>query len=112
MLTSGDVMRARLGKPAGREAGGERPVVVVTAQWVLDQAPNVVHVVPLTTMDRSFQSEVAVAADIHTGLRQSSAAQCQHLRSVATSRLTASTGRVTPDVLDEVRSTIADLLDI
>jgi mRNA interferase MazF len=41
MLTSGDVIRVDLGTPVGSEAGMVRPVVVVTAQRILEHSPRV-----------------------------------------------------------------------
>jgi mRNA-degrading endonuclease toxin of MazEF toxin-antitoxin module len=63
MLTSGELIVADLGEPVGRDAGFPRPVVVVTAQVVLAQGPNVVHVVPVTTTRRQFRSEVDLDPD-------------------------------------------------
>lgn len=112
MLTSGDVVDADLGQPVGREAGFPRPVVVVTAQVVLAQAPSVVHVVPLTTTRRGFRSEVEIDPDDRNGVGAPSAAQCQHVRAVATARLTGPIGNVGADTLAQLRETIADLLDV
>jgi len=112
MLTSGDVVYADLGEPIGREAGFRRPVVVVTAQVVLAQGPNVVHVVPLTSTRRGFRSEIDIDPDETNGLDSSSAAQCQHLRAVATERLGDPLGHVGPATLVQIRETIADLLDV
>jgi hypothetical protein len=39
MLNSGDVVDLDRGSPKGREAGLLRPVVVVTAQEILDNRP-------------------------------------------------------------------------
>lgn len=54
MLISGKVLLADLGEPVGREAGFPRPVVVVTADVVLAQGPNVVQVVSVTSTRRGF----------------------------------------------------------
>lgn len=112
MLSSGDVVHADLGEPAHREAGFSRPVVVVTAQVVLSQDPNVVHVVPLTRTRRGFRSEIDLEPDVLNGLDGPSAAQCQHLRAVSTSRLGEPIGHVGPAALTQIRETIADLLDL
>jgi mRNA interferase MazF len=112
MLTSGDVIEADLGKPVGREAGFPRPVIVVTAQVVLAQGPAVVHVVPLTSTRRAFRSEIDVEPDGANGLEVPSAAQCQHVRAVSTSRLGDSIGNVGSTTLLQIRETIADLLDL
>lgn len=63
MLSSGDVVELDLGLPSGREAGFRHPGVVVTAQRILDAAPSVVHVVPLTSTLRRFGSAVRVDAE-------------------------------------------------
>jgi mRNA-degrading endonuclease toxin of MazEF toxin-antitoxin module len=63
----GDVQLADLGEPRGREAGFARPVVVVTAQVVLDQGPSVVQVVPLTSTIRAYRSEVTIEPDPGNG---------------------------------------------
>ena len=112
MLISGDVVGADLGTPVGREAGFTHPVVVVTAQRVLDGEPSVVHVVPLTTTRRRFGSEVPVEANGGSGLERESSAQCQHVRSISTARVTQSRGNVGAIVLAQIREATGVLLDI
>jgi mRNA interferase MazF len=112
MLSSGDVVAVELGVPSGREAGLERPAIVVTAQRFLDEAPSVVHVVPLTTTIRPFRSEVALDPDTANGLTARSAAQCEHLRAVSAERLGAVRGNVGPVVLAQIRETIGVILDL
>lgn len=112
MLTSGDVVRLDLGTPIGSEAGLMRPAVVVTAQRVLSQGPRVVHVVPLTTTVREWASEVSVAPDIVAGVNRESAAQCQHVRAVSTARVVEPLGNIGPVLLQQIRETLAVLLDL
>lgn len=112
MLTPGDVIELDLGAPTGSEAGLVRPAVVVTASRVLRGEPNVIQVVPLTTTIRSSGTEVIVQPDPGNGLAAPSAAQCQHLRSVATHRSTRRIGNTGPAVLAQIRDTIAMLLDL
>jgi hypothetical protein len=57
-----------LGTPQGREADFARPVVVVTAQRVLDQGPSMGQVVPLTSKIRGYRSEVTIEPDPDNGL--------------------------------------------
>lgn len=111
MPNSGDVVDADLGVPAGHEAGFPRPVVIITAQRFLDRSPTVVHVVPLTTNLRAIGSEVPISPEA-SGLRTPSSAQCQHLRSVSPSRLSAPRGNVGPVDLARIRETVAVLLDL
>jgi mRNA interferase MazF len=112
MLTSGDVVDLDLGAPAGREAGFRHPVVVVTAQEILDESANVIQVVPLTTTLREFGSEVRVAAEVGTGLDVDSAAQCQHIRSVSVDRVETARGNVGSGALFEIRQVLSLILDI
>jgi mRNA interferase MazF len=111
MLTSGDVVELDLGIPTGREAGFPRPAVVVTAQAVLDQSPTVVQVVPVTSTVRGFRSEVYLEPGT-SGLERSSAAQCQHVRAVSTSRIATVFGNIGPVDLLRIRETLALLLDL
>jgi mRNA interferase MazF len=112
MLRSGDVLLADLGEPLGREAGFPRPVVIVTAQGVLDAHPSVVHVVPLTSTVRGHRAEIVLDPDTSNGLSERSAAQCQHVRAVSVARLDAVSGNVGPRALAQLREVLADLLDL
>lgn len=112
MLTSGDVIDLDLGSPKGREAGLRRPVVVVTAQEILDESANVVQVVPLTSTFRGFGSEVEISADESNGLEFDSAAQCQHIRSVSVDRAESVRGNIGVAVLAKIREVLALILDI
>jgi mRNA interferase MazF len=112
MRRCGDVQLADLGEPQGREAGFARPVVIVTAQLVLDQQPTVVHVVPLTSNIRRYRSEVSIEPDADNGLEVVSAAQGQHIRSIAVGRLADPLGNVGPQALTQIREIIADLLEL
>jgi mRNA interferase MazF len=110
--SSGDVVDLDLGSPKGREAGFRHPAVLVTAQRILDASPSVVHVVPLTSTVRPFDSEVLIEPDRHNGLSVVSAAQCQHLRGVSPRRILGVRGAVGAASLAQIRETIAVILDI
>jgi len=111
MLTPGDIVEIDLGTPMGSEAGLIRPAVVITAGRVLRGGPNVVQVVPFTRTLRRSAVEVIIDPDQGNGLAAPSAAQCQHVRSVATLRIMRRTGNVGPVYLAEIRETLAILLD-
>lgn len=112
MLKPGDVVELDLGMPVGSEAGLRRPAIVVTAGRVLSGKPNVIQVVPLARTVRRSATEVIIDPDEENRLAASSSAQCQHLRSVAMTRVQERTGNVGPVVLGEVRETIVLLLDL
>ncbi len=112
MLTSGDIVIVDLGAPAGREAGFRHPAVVVTAQRVIDAGAAVVQVVPLTSQVRGFASEVEVDAYPFNGLDRRSAAQCQHVRAVATGRIEDRLGNIGVSTLAQIREVLGLILDI
>lgn len=112
MLISGDVVHVDLGTPVGREAGYRHPAVVVTAQRLLDAGPSVVHVVPFTSTRRGFVSEIDVDADPHNGLDHPSSAQCQHVRAVATARVSEPVGNVGKSPLAQMREVLGLILDL
>jgi mRNA interferase MazF len=87
MPTSGDVIDIDLGMPEGQEAGFRHPAVFVTAQRILTTNPSVIHVVPLTSTIREFDSETTIGPEAINGLARRSAAQCQHLRAVSPARI-------------------------
>lgn len=89
-----------------------RPAVAVTAARILHGGPNVVHVVPLTRTLRGNGAEVVIEPDDRNGLSALSAAQCQHLRAVAVDRITTHIGNVGPVALQQVRNTLAVILDL
>lgn len=112
MPTQGDIVELNLGTPIGSKAGMLRPAVVVTAGRILRGEPTVIQVVPLTRTLRDSGAEIVVEPDRGTGLLAPSAAQCQHVRSVATSRCRSRVGSVGPVTLAQIRGVLALLLDI
>lgn len=112
MPTSGDVVELDLGLPEGREAGFRHPAVVVTAQRILNAEPSVIHVVPLTSSIRGFDSEVMIEPEEGNGLTSISAAQCQHLRAVSLGRIASVRGNVGASSLAQIRETISVILDL
>ncbi len=73
MQSSGDIVNLDLGRPEGRVAGYLHPAVIVTAQRILDAAPTVIQVVPLTSTLRGFHTEVVIGPDPANGLELHSA---------------------------------------
>jgi len=66
----------------------------------------------LTRTIRPSGTEALIDPDEENRLAARSSAQCQHVRSVATTRIQERTGNVGPVVLGEVRETVALLVDL
>ncbi|WP_446664948.1 type II toxin-antitoxin system PemK/MazF family toxin [Flexivirga sp. B27] len=88
-----------------------RPAIVITADRILHGGPNVIQVVPLTRTIRDSGAEVVIDPDELNGLGAVSAAQCQHIRSIATTRVGSRIGNVGPAMLRQVRSIVAIVID-
>lgn len=110
-MHSGDVVSVDFGVPVGSEPGFTRPAVVVTADLVLEGQPRTLHVVPLTTnTKRRLRSEVPVAA---SSLSRPSVAQCHLCTVIGVSRIgDEGVENVGPSSLAQIRSVIAELLDL
>jgi mRNA interferase MazF len=111
-LNSGDVAYVELGPPTEREAGYRHPTVIVTAQAILDASPTVVHVIPVTSTLRSYATEVELEPEPGNGLVVTSAAQCQHVRSVSPARLSEPIGNVGVVALTQIREMLAVVFDL
>ena len=78
---------------------------------MLDQAPTVVQVVPVTSTLRGFRSEVTLDPDAVAWIGGRTA-QCQQVRAVSTGRIATVIGNVGPVDLLRIRETLALLLDL
>ena len=112
MLTSGDVVDLDLGIPVAREAGFRHPAVVVTGQDILTQEPTIVHIVPLTSTNRGFKSEIEVEPDRHNGVENPCVAQAQQVRAISITRISQVRGNVGSVTLARIRDKLGLILDI
>ncbi len=108
------VFWADLNPTTGSEQSGTRPVLVVSAEAV-NQALNIVAVVPLTSMKpgrRVYSTEVFLPA-IETNLPKDSLALAHQVRTIAKKRLTDRCGEITDTVLrEEIRRALRLYLDL
>ena len=111
-MRAGDVITVDFGMPAGSGPGFEHPAIVVTADLIVTLRPRAFHVVPVTSnVQRAMSTDVPVDAD---GLTKNSVAQCHLLTIAEIERVNDDGGRgnVGPAALAQLRSVIADLLDL
>lgn len=100
-----------LGNPVGREQGGSRPAVVVSADPFNESQAGVVIVVPCTTRPRGLPSHVEVEPG-SSGLDEVSYAKCEDVKSVSEQRLVARLGAVGVDTQVEIGRALRFLLDL
>ena len=98
------------GRPTAYEQGaGSRPAVVISTNEFNDSGAGLVIVAPLTTAQRGYPSRVRIRPGA-SGLRETSWAAVEHLRSISVLRLREYRGDVEPPVLDEIERVMSFLL--
>ncbi|HEU5281429.1 MAG TPA: type II toxin-antitoxin system PemK/MazF family toxin [Gammaproteobacteria bacterium] len=87
ILTRGGVYLARLDLEKGAEIGKIRPVVVLTAQSVLDIKPPIAFVCPLSCQSQPAFSALHVFLPSRDNLEVDSYALVEHTRALSLQRL-------------------------
>lgn len=105
-MRRGDVVWVELGSPAGSEARGRRPAVIVSNDGANEAADmlgtGVITVVPTTTNIRRVQPYQVLLPGHACGLPSDSKAQCEQVRSVDVRRLSDPIGRIPTSLADEL----------
>ena len=86
-LSRGGVYLARLNPAKAAEAGKIRPVVILTSQVLLDVAPPILFVCPLSSQSQSAFSSLHVALSPRDNLHVSSYALVEHCRAISIQRI-------------------------
>jgi mRNA interferase MazF len=91
-------------RPVGHEQGGLRPAVVVGSRTHCQSPSHMAIVVPLTSRDRGLEHHVRIDSS-ESGVKQTSWARTDDIRSVSTDRLvrTAALGTASASEIEELR---------
>jgi len=107
----GEVWRVDLGNPIGHEQGFERPALVVSSdQW--NRHASTLTVLPLTKTKHDFPTRVEIEPDAANGLKVTSYARVEDIRSISDRRLVRRDGFVGLEVMSAVSRTIRLFLDV
>lgn len=106
-LQPGLLCWAWLDPVAGREQGGRRPVVVVSGRGYLRVVDSLFMVVPVTRVDRGWDNHVEVRAGEVSGF-----AMTEQVRTLSRGRLRGVVGAVPDEALREIRTWLADFLEL
>jgi mRNA interferase MazF len=90
--------------------GGHRPVVVVAGEGYLDAVTTLALIVPVTTVDRGWPNHIQLTGTV--GLESPSWAMTEQIRTISRTRLTQISGRVSTGCLREIRTWLADFLEL
>lgn len=96
---------------AGREQRGSRPALVVSSADYLASVRDLVVVVPLTSVDRSWPHHVRVAGD-RSGLSRASFAMTEQPRTISTTRISRRTGTADAATMRDVDRWLRDFLGL
>jgi len=100
-MRQGDIWFANLNPTKGSGQAGKRPVVIVSGD-TLNDALQIVIVVPLTSRIKSYPTCVTILANKTNGLMKDSEAVPFQIRTITKKRLTKKIGRVTASELREI----------
>lgn len=107
-IAPGAVVWAKPDPTIGREQTGNWPAVVVSSRAYIDIVTELLLVVPITTINRSWPNQVLLSGP--TGLSKPSYAMTEQLRAISRQRLTKMTGTVDHATLKSIMAWIADFL--
>jgi mRNA interferase MazF len=107
----GEVWNVSLDPTKGREQKGTRPAIVVSHNSFNRSVAELVVVVPLTTTYRGIPMHVRIDPP-EGGVKNSSFAKIEDVRSVSKERLLKRWGSVSPKTMAEVADRLRILLDI
>ena len=104
-MRAGDVVRVDFGNPARGEPGLVRPAIVVTSDEVLEFRQAAVVVVPCTSTQRGWLTEIR--------LEEFGVVQAHLPTSISVDRILEGVeGNVGPTVLRQIRELIGEILEI
>jgi len=105
----GDIWLVDFGTPVGDEQGHRRPAVVVSVDQLNASMAKLVIVVPVTRARRNLPSHIELEAQ-DAGLRETSYAKCEDVKSVSHDRLVHRIGRASEQAQRKITSVIVTLI--
>jgi mRNA interferase MazF len=107
----GELWFVDFGDPIGHEQGYRRPAVVVSADRMNASRAGLVIVVPVTTTRRGLPSHIEIEP-AGTGLKNTSYAKAEDIKSVSVERLVRRLGQARSDTMDRLGQVLTLLLDL
>jgi mRNA interferase MazF len=102
-LTRGGIYLARLDPARGAEVGKRRPVVVLTAQSLLEVDPPILFVCPLSSRSDPAYVSLHLALPARDRLQRPSYALIEHSRAISRQRLVSERlGMLTPGEINSI----------
>lgn len=111
MASRGEIWDVNVNPTRGHEQAGIRPALVVSADGLNHGRAGLVVVVPLTTKNRGIPLHVPIESP-EGGVRETSYAMCEAVRSVSADRLERPWGTVSAATIALVEDRLRVVLDL
>ena len=108
-MLQGEIWDIYLSPTKGSEQTGRRPAVIISGN-VMNTYLQVVIVCPLTTSIKNYKGNVVLEPTAVNGLKAPSEILTFHIRSVSKERFDRKIGDITKEQLNEVKSSLNDIL--
>lgn len=107
----GEIWLVDFGEPVGHEQGYRRPAVIMSHDRLNRSRAELVIVIPVTTTRRGLPSHIEIEPG-DSGLKHTSYAKAEDVKSVSTSRLTRRLGTISEDRLKRAEQALRLLLGL
>jgi len=108
-MKQAEIWNLNLNPVKGSEQAGFRPVVILSGN-LANEFLRTVIVCPLTTEIKGYKGNPVLEPNIKNGLKEKSEVLVFHIRSISKDQFVNKLGEVTPDVLEEMKKTLGDIL--
>jgi mRNA interferase MazF len=108
-MKQAEIWNVNLNPVKGSEQTGFRPVVILSGN-LANEFLRTVIVCPLTTKIKGYKGNPILEANLKNGLKEKSEILVFHIRSISKDRFVNKLGEVIPEVMEEMKKTLGDIL--
>jgi mRNA interferase MazF len=108
-MKQAEIWNVNLNPVKGSEQAGFRPVVILSGN-LANEFLRTVIVCPLTTQIKEYKGNPILEPNLKNGLKEKSEVLVFHIRSISKDRFVSKFGEVTPEVMEEMKKTLGDIL--
>ena len=113
ILTRGGVYLGKLNPAKHAEIGKVRPVIILNSQLILDSAPPVIFICPLSSQSQKEFSNLHYELSPRDNLRAKSYALIEHCRSISLNRIVyPRIGQLSKSELDNILNRLQRLVGL
>jgi len=110
-MKQGDIWFATLDPVIGSEQADYRPVIVVSGN-LMNTYGSVVYCCPLTSKIKNYAGNPILEPSTENGLKVTTEVMIHQMRSISIKRLKTKVGKVDAGVVNQIKQTINDIIDL